>query len=68
MRPKSIATVVCVFSGSPCRSSMPTLSCVIGSSVRSGSISETLATKVVFPTPKCPETRSFTVRVTVVGR
>ena len=67
-RPKSIATVVEVFFGSPARSSTPMLASVIVSSVRSGRISETLPTNVVLPAPKCPATSSFTDLVTVPGR
>src|SRR5918996_551953 len=55
MRPKSMATVVVVLSGSQLASSTFTLTEVIAASVLSGTISETAPTKVVFPTPKPPE-------------
>src|SRR5215831_15043912 len=58
-RPKSIATVVVVLSGTWDRSSTPALAVVITASVVSGVISETDPTKVVLPTPK-PATTIFT--------
>src|SRR5262249_59967578 len=59
-RPKSIATVVVVLSGTCDRSSTPALAAVITASVVSGVISETDPTKVVLPTPKPPATTIFT--------
>src|SRR5690349_18854356 len=59
MRPKSIATVVVVLAATPSRSSTPTLASVSASSVRSGRISLTAPTSVVFPTPNPPATRIF---------
>src|SRR3984957_368531 len=59
-RPKSIATVVVVLSGTCERSSTPSLAAVITASVVSGVISETEPTKVVLPTPKPPATTIFT--------
>src|SRR5215469_9335328 len=59
-RPKSIATVVVVLSGTCDRSSTPALAAVITASVVSGVISETDPTKVVFPTPKPPATTILT--------
>ncbi len=59
-RPKSIATVVVVLSGTWDRSSTPSLAAVITASVVSGVISETDPTKVVLPTPKPPATTIFT--------
>src|SRR5712675_423086 len=59
MRPKSIATVVVVFSVVARRSSTPRLATVIGASVVSGSISDTAPTRVVLPTPNPPATNSF---------
>src|SRR5262245_16340221 len=56
MRPKSMATVVVVFSGVEAMSSSASLACVISASVVSGSISETDPTNVVLPTPKPPAT------------
>src|SRR6185503_8119667 len=60
IRPKSIATVVVVFVGTPAMSSMPRLALVSTSSVCSGRISLTALTSVVLPTPKPPATRIFT--------
>src|SRR4051812_19049186 len=60
MRPKSIATVVVVLRSTPEVSSIPTLRSVSCSSVRSGLISLTEPTRVVFPTPNPPATRIFT--------
>src|ERR1700728_2855386 len=57
IRPKSIATVVVVFSPTPLRSSTPTLTWVSVSSVRSGRISLIEPTSVVFPTPNPPAMR-----------
>ena len=57
MRPKSIATVVVLFSGTPVRSSTPVLAAVITASVVNGVISETAPTSVVLPTPNPPATR-----------
>jgi hypothetical protein len=59
IRPKSIATVVVVLSGTAEVSSTPMLGAVMTSSVRSGAISETAPTKVVLPTPKPPATTIF---------
>src|SRR5262245_44785096 len=59
MRPKSIATVVVVLSGTALVSSIPRDSTVICCSVVSGVISETDPTKVVLPTPNPPATRIF---------
>src|SRR6266568_8179399 len=59
-RPKSIATVVVVLSGTCERSSTPALAAVITASVVSGVISETDPTKVVLPTPKPPATTILT--------
>jgi len=56
MRPKSIATVVVVFWSIFDVSSTPSEAVVMLASVRSGSISEQLPTKVVLPTPKPPAT------------
>src|SRR2546430_762761 len=53
-RPKSIATVVVVLSGTCDRSSTPALAAVMTASVVSGVISETDPTKVVLPTPNPP--------------
>src|SRR5690348_8620556 len=57
MRPKSIATVVVCLSGTAAVSSTPSDAAVMVSSVRSGGISETARTSVVFPTPNPPATR-----------
>src|SRR5262245_29960737 len=57
MRPKSIATVVVVLSGTAAVSSRSNDAAVISCSVVSGGISETAPTKVVLPTPKPPATR-----------
>src|SRR6478609_10273892 len=57
MQPKSIATVVVCLVSTPDRSSTPTPRLVNVSSVRSGSISETVPTRVVLPAPKPPATR-----------
>src|SRR6266568_2333102 len=59
-RPKSMATVVVVLSGTCDKSSTPALAAVITASVVSGVISETDPTKVVLPTPKPPATTIFT--------
>ncbi len=59
-RPKSMATVVVVLSGTWDRSSTPVLAAVITASVVSGVISETDPTKVVLPTPKPPATTILT--------
>src|SRR5690625_1218430 len=59
IRPKSIATVVLVLSGVWLRSSTPALAAVTAASVRTGGISETAPTNVVFPTPKPPATMIF---------
>src|SRR6516225_4781326 len=59
-RPKSIATVVVVLSGTWDRSSTPSLAVVITASVVSVVISETDPTKVVLPTPKPPATTILT--------
>src|SRR5437763_9931940 len=63
-RPKSIATVVVVLSGTCDRSSTPALAAVMTASVVSGVISETDPTKVVLPTPKPPAT---TILTDVIG-
>src|SRR4051794_27306160 len=62
MRPKSMATVVVVLFGVAVRSSTPTDADVITASVRSGTISETAPTKVVFPAPNPPDTTIFVDR------
>src|SRR3990170_8876498 len=54
MRPKSMATVVVALVGTAARSSTPSDSLVTRASVRSGWISETDPTRVVFPTPNPP--------------
>src|SRR5579872_1328481 len=59
-RPKSMATVVVVLSGTFDRSSMPSLAAVMTASVVSGLISETAPTKVVLPTPNPPATTILT--------
>src|ERR1700722_3474716 len=59
-RPKSIATVVVVLSGTCDRSSTPALADVITASVVSGVISDTDPTNVVLPTPKPPATTILT--------
>src|SRR2546421_10765378 len=59
MRTKSRATVVVVFCSPPAKLSMPALVSVMTSSVRSGAISLTLPTIVVFPTPKPPAISIF---------
>ncbi len=64
-RPKSMATVVVVLSGTPARSSISSPACVMTSSVRSGRISESVPTNVVLPTAKCPTIRILTAVVTV---
>src|SRR3569833_561951 len=57
MRPKSIATVVVVLASTPATSSTRTPRSVRISSVRSGLVSETAPTSVVFPAPKPPAMR-----------
>src|ERR1700722_13788191 len=59
MRPKSSATVVVVFPGTCDRSSTPAAASVMTASVVRGSISEMLATVVVFPTANPPATTIF---------
>src|SRR5580700_7959936 len=59
-RPKSMATVVVVFSGVCDRSSRPSLAEVMTASVVSGVISDTEPTKVVLPTPNPPATTILT--------
>src|SRR6476661_7874393 len=54
MRPKSIATVVVVLSGTSPGSSTPTEAVVISCSVSRGGISDRERTSVVFPTPNPP--------------
>src|SRR5215207_11576585 len=54
IRPKSMATVVVVFPVTRLMSSIPSDTSVIRASVRSGGISDTAPTNVVFPTPKPP--------------
>src|SRR4029453_1627238 len=56
MRPKSIATVVVVLSGTAAVSSIPTDMAVIFCSVVRGGISDTHPTKVVLPAPNPPAT------------
>src|SRR5215475_9515651 len=64
-RPKSMATVVVVLSGTCDRSSTPVLAAVMTASVVSGVISETDPTKVVLPTPKPPATTILTEVIAV---
>src|SRR6266852_1442308 len=59
-RPKSIATVVVVLSGTCDRSSTSVLATVITASVVSGVISDTEPTNVVLPTPNPPATTILT--------
>src|SRR6266498_298413 len=59
IRPKSIATVVVVFCDTRVRSSTPTDSTLMLSSVVTGGISDREPTKVVLPTPKPPATRTL---------
>src|ERR671917_928047 len=59
MRPKSIATVVVVLSGTMAVSSTPTDSEVMCCSVVSGGISDTAPTKVVLPAPNPPATSTL---------
>src|ERR1700752_3202854 len=59
-RPKSMATVVVVLSGTADRSSTPALADVMTASVVSGVISDTDPTKVVLPTPNPPATTILT--------
>ncbi len=59
MRPKSIATVVVVLSGTASASSTPIDAVVIACSVSSGGISDSDRTSVVLPTPKPPAIRTF---------
>src|SRR5487761_919443 len=59
IRPKSIATVVVVFVPEPCSGSTALLAWVIHASVLTGGISDTAATRVVFPTPNPPATTIF---------
>src|SRR5687767_11310090 len=59
MRPKSMATVVVFFCWTLEMLSTPSDTSVTRASVRSGSISETAPTKVVFPTPNPPATTIF---------
>src|SRR5215467_13178275 len=59
IRPKSMATVVVVFSSEPCSGSTVLLAWVIHASVLTGGISETVPTRVVFPTPNPPATTIF---------
>ncbi|GAA2103736.1 hypothetical protein GCM10009780_54670 [Actinomadura alba] len=66
-RPKSIATVVVVLSGTAERSSIPALAAVMTASVVSGMISETDPTNVVLPTPKPPPTMIFTEVIALLG-
>src|ERR1700692_846891 len=54
-----MATVVVVFSSEPCSGSTALPACVIHASVLTGGISETVLTRVVFPTPKPPATTIF---------
>src|SRR5215471_4181247 len=64
MRPKSMATVVVVFSGTFDRSSTSALAEVMMASVVSGVISDTALTNVVLPTPNPPATTIFTDVIT----
>src|SRR6266516_4464083 len=64
-RPKSIATVVVVLSGTCDRSSSSVLAAVMTASVVSGVISDTDPTKVVLPTPKPPATTILTEVIAV---
>src|ERR1700733_12220932 len=57
IRPKSMATVVVVFCSTPSRASTRMLGSLSISSVRSGLISLTALTSVVFPAPKPPAMR-----------
>src|ERR671922_1253670 len=59
IRPKSMATVVVVLSGTAAVSSTPTDSAVMSCSVVSGGISDTDPTKVVLPAPNPPATRTL---------
>src|SRR5215218_943897 len=59
MRPKSMATVVVVLSGTAAVSSTPTDRAVMAASVVSGGISDTAPTKVVLPAPNPPATRTL---------
>src|SRR5215217_3592701 len=59
MRPKSMATVVVVLSGTKAVSSIPTDSEVMCCSVVRGGISDTAPTKVVLPAPNPPATRTL---------
>ena len=65
-RPKSMATVVVVLSGTCDRSSTLAAGRVIAASVVSGVISETAPTKVVLPTPKPPATTILTDVIAVL--
>src|SRR5918992_6309214 len=59
MRPKSMATVVVVLSGTMAVSSTPTDSEVMCCWVVGGGISDTAPTKVVLPAPNPPATRTL---------
>src|ERR1700722_20984116 len=59
MRPKSMATVVVVFSSVPCSGSTVRLAWVIQASVLTGGISEPVLPRVVSPTPNPPATTIF---------
>src|SRR5215217_3852903 len=59
MRPKSMATVVVVLSGTAAVSSTPTDRAVMFCSVVRGGISDTAPTKVVLPAPNPPATRTL---------
>src|SRR5262245_29442780 len=59
MRPKSMATVVVVLSGTAAVSSTPTDRAVMFASVVSGVTSDTAPTKVVLPAPNPPATRTL---------
>src|SRR5574341_754644 len=63
MRPKSIATVVVLLSGTAEMSSMLNDAAVISCSVVSGGLSETAPTKVVLPTPKPPAIRILSGKI-----
>src|SRR6476659_8095456 len=67
IRPKSMATVVVALVGTASRSSTPSDSLVTNASVRSGLISDTEPTRVVFPTPKPPATTIFVEAVARPG-
>ena len=65
MRPKSMATVVVDFAGVASRPSTPSEALVTIASVRSGMISDTAPTNVVFPAPNPP---AMTILVDAASR